>query len=369
MEPGELVAGRFRLEQKVGSGGMGIVYRARDEQTKDVVAVKVLHGSVLEGTERFAREAAALARLSHPAIVRYVAHGDSPRFVAMEWLDGEDLAKRLKAGPLPVDDAIRLGLRLADALEHAHAHGIVHRDIKPANVFFEHGDTSRVRVLDFGLAWIEDDAEFRTSDGMMLGTPGYMAPEQARGEAVDVRADVFAMGCVLYKCLTGRGPFAGGDAVATLAKMLFEEPEPASSVRPTVPAALDELLSRAMAKEPTRRPATARAFADALRRIAEGDVSVREESVVPPSMSSSVVLTDRERRIVSVVVAARSALGGGDGSTLRAEVDSVFREREAALQDVAKRHGARLEVLPVAIVAVLSSGRGSCGRAPRARAA
>jgi len=232
MDVGELVAGRFRLAQRVGSGGMGTVYRATDERTGEPVALKVLHEYLPESVERFGREVAALARMSHPNIVKYVAHGDSPPFVAMEWLEGEDLAQRLRSGPMEIADAVELGARLAGALEHAHEHGIVHRDIKPGNLLFENGETSRVRVLDFGLAWITGDVGFRTSAGTMLGTPGYMAPEQARGEAVDARADVFALSCVLYKCLTGRGPFSGGDAVATLAKMLFDEAEPVSSVRP-----------------------------------------------------------------------------------------------------------------------------------------
>ncbi|HEY1954653.1 MAG TPA: protein kinase [Polyangiaceae bacterium] len=372
MELGQLVAGRFRLEQRVGSGGMGTVYRAIDEETRETVALKVLHETLPESVERFGREVAALARMSHPGIVRYVAHGDSPAFVAMEWLEGEDLAQRLRSGPMEIADAIELGVRLADALEHAHGHGIVHRDIKPGNILFADG---RVRIVDFGLAWIAGDVGFRTTAGTMLGTPGYMAPEQARGEAVDARADVFALSCVLYKCLTGRGPFAGGDAVATLAKMLFDEAEPASSLRPGVPTALDALLARGMAKEKIRRPVSARAFGEELRRIARG-----AEAAVPappPAPSSTTVLTDRERRIVSVVVAAREALGGSgdEGDTLRAEIDSGFAAREAVLHEIAKRHGARIEVLPVAIVALLSgvsaspTGRGSAtdGAAAAAR--
>ncbi len=375
MEVGELVSGRFRLEQKIGSGGMGTVFRATDESSGQTVALKVLHDYMPESVERFGREVAALARLSHPGIVRYVAHGDSPPFVAMEWLDGEDSTHRLRGGPMEIAEALELGIRLAEALDHAHALGIVHRDVKPGNLLFENGEASRVRIVDFGLAWIAGDITFRTGAGTMLGTPGYMAPEQARGETVDARADVFAVACVLYKCLTGRGPFSGGDAVATLAKMLFDEPEPVSTVRAGVPAALDALLARALAKDKANRPETARAFADELQRIARAtaraSVAAPEPTFsAPASVASSLSLTDRERRIVSVVVAAREALGGGgeEVSTLRFRADEGFAEREAALRQIAQRYGARLEVLPVAIVALLT-GRGSAtdGAAAAAR--
>jgi tetratricopeptide (TPR) repeat protein len=344
---GKLVAGRFRVERRVGSGGMGTVYFATDELSKTSVALKVLHAGVPEGESRFTREVSALARMSHPGIVRYVAHGDA--WVAMEWLEGEDLAHRLRMGPLPVDEAVDLVARLADALEYAHTLGIVHRDIKPSNLVFEKGEASRVRIVDFGLAWIEGEDGFRSTTGMILGTPGYMAPEQARGNTVDARADVFALACVLYKCLTGRGPFSGPDAVATLAKLLLDEPEPVSSLRPEAPRALDELLARAMAKDPALRPQSASAFASELRELDSG-INMRM-----PSVDSSAVLTDRERRIVSVVVAAREGLGE-NVSTIRCEVDPLLVERETAIRDVARLHGARLEILPVAIIAVLSEG-------------
>ncbi len=355
MELGALVSGRFRIEREVGSGGMGTVFRARDELSGTHVAVKALHQNVPEGTNRFSREIAALARMSHPSIVRYVAHGDAPPFVAMEWLEGEDLAQRLRSGPLPVHEAIEIAARTAEAIDHAHTLGIVHRDLKPSNLFFEHGEVSGLRVVDFGLAYMAD-VEFKSSTGVLLGTPGYMAPEQVRGEAVDARADVFSLACVLYKCVTGRGPFsAPGDAVATLAKVLFQEPEPASSLRAGVPRALDALLSRALSKDRAGRPQSARAFAEELRWLERADEPSEAHSIAAPP--SSAMLTDRERRILSVVVAAREGLGE-EISTLRCEVETMFLERQQALRDIAAKHGARLEILPVAIVAVLD-GRGS----------
>jgi tetratricopeptide (TPR) repeat protein len=352
MQAGALVAGRFRIEREAGGGGMGMVYRARDEQTGSWVAIKTLREDVPDGHERFSREVSALARMSHPAIVKYVAHGDAPHFVAMEWLEGKDLGKRLREdGPLPIPEAIELAARIADAVDHAHALGIVHRDIKPSNIFFEHDEISRARVVDFGLAWIAGDLGFQSTAGVLLGTPGYMAPEQVRGEPIDARADVFAIACLLYKCLTGRGPFTADDAVATLAKVLFHEPDPASSLRRGVPRALDGILACAMSKERGKRPATARALANQLRALERDD-----EPSAPPAPSST-TLTDRERRIVSVVVAAREGLGE-DVSTLRASPEAMFVERQATLRAIAEKHGARLEILPVAIVAVLD-GQGS----------
>jgi tetratricopeptide (TPR) repeat protein len=335
---------------------MGTVYRAMDEETGSYVALKTLRDDVPDGAERFSREVSALARMSHPSIVKYVAHGDEPQFVAMEWLEGVDLGKLLREQKvLPIGEAIDLAARIADAVEHAHALGIVHRDIKPSNIFFEHGDIGNARVVDFGLAWISGDLQFKSTAGVLLGTPSYMAPEQVRGEPLDGRADVFAIACLLYRCVTGVGPFNADDAVATLAKVLFHEPEPASSLRKGVPRALDEVLARAMSKERGKRPASARAFAAELRALDRGEESSLSGRI-PPAPSSA-VLTDRERRIVSVVVAAREGLGD-DVSTLRASPEALFVENQEALRHIAEMHGARLEILPVALVAVLD-GRGS----------
>jgi len=358
VEVGDVVAGRFRIERRASSGAMGTVYRAMDEVARVPVALKVLHQSLPDGVERFTREVSALAKMSHPQIVGYVAHG--PRFVAMEWIDGVDLATRLREGPLGVREALDVALDLCEALEHAHALGIVHRDLKPSNLIFEQG-SSRVRVVDFGLAWIAGDDDFRSVSGMILGTPGYMAPEQARGEPVDARADVFALACVLYKCLTGRSAFGARDAVASLAKLLFHEPEPASSLRREVPRAIDAVLARAMSKERDARPRSARELASELRAAM---LTPASESLIPAPVPSGSHggITNRERRIVSVVVAARDALGADD-STLHCEADAVFLEKEQTLRAIAERHGARLEVLPVAIVAVISGRGGATDRA------
>src|SRR4051812_15336083 len=176
---------RFEIERQVASGGMASVYRARDRETGAAVALKVLHGHGSEQTERFEQEAELLAELSHPAIVRYVAHGITPvgeQYLAMEWLDGSTLEDMLSRGPLSILESGELGRRVAEAPPGAHRRGIVHRDIKPANLILPGGALREVRVLDFGLARRMLDPRRITQSGGIMGTPMYMAPEQARGE-------------------------------------------------------------------------------------------------------------------------------------------------------------------------------------------
>src|SRR5579871_1187809 len=249
MKAGELVAGRFEIERVAGVGGMGTVYRASDRASSGApVALKILAGE--QNAERFGREARLLAELRHPGIVRYIDHGrttDGKEYLAMEWLDGEDLGKRLGRTGLTAAESVALAVRVAEALGAAHARGIVHRDVKPSNLFLPGGDLARVRVLDFGIARVGDATRAATRTGMLLGTPGYMAPEQARGgKDLDARADVFALGCVLFECLTGRAAFVGEHVMALLAKILLEEAPRVSELRADVAPELDRLVARMM---------------------------------------------------------------------------------------------------------------------------
>lgn len=261
------IAGRFVIERCVGGGGMGSVYRARDEQSGGVVALKVLAADITDA-RRFGRETAVLARLDHPAIVSHVAHGrfdeegrlaDQGRpFLAMQWLDGPSLRERLVTGPLSVEETLAVGRRLCEGLAFMHSRGLIHRDVKPSNLILVSGQASELELVDFGIArpWRPETA--LTQAGMRVGTVGYMAPEQAQGfEKVDARADLFALGCVLYECLTGRPPFFASHAVAVLAKVLLFETEPISSHRPEVPGALVALVERLLAKAARERPASA----------------------------------------------------------------------------------------------------------------
>ncbi|HZF49701.1 MAG TPA: protein kinase [Polyangiaceae bacterium] len=255
----KVITRRFEVEEKIGSGGMSTVFRARDRETARTVALKVLRRGGMADAERFDREARVLADLTHPAIVRYVAHGETDEgdpYLAMEWLDGADLAeilgRRSRLGP---SEATRLGVQVAEALGEAHAHGIVHRDIKPSNIFLEGSEIGRVKLLDFGMARWSQVARMATITGTVLGTPAYMAPEQARGDKkVGPQADVFALGCVLFECLTGKAAFAGDHMLATLSKLLLEEPPRIRKENPHVPAALAAAVERMMERDPSRRP-------------------------------------------------------------------------------------------------------------------
>jgi eukaryotic-like serine/threonine-protein kinase len=267
LEVGELVGTRFTVEAQAGSGGMGTVYRARDGMTGGHAALKIVARPRKSYAERFAREARVLAELSHPAIVRYLAHGATPKglpFLAMEWLEGEDLAARLERSDLSVSESLALVRRACEGLAVAHAQGVVHRDIKPSNLFLVEGRPDACRVIDFGIARLDVGAHTLTRPGTSLGTAGYMAPEQAlEATDVDARADVYALGCVLYECITGQPAFTGRP-VAIIAKVLRDLPPPPSALRPELDKALDSLVMRLLAKDRSARPDDA---GDLLRAI------------------------------------------------------------------------------------------------------
>jgi len=301
--PGDIVAGRFQLDRTAGSGGMGVVYRAIDLQSGGHVALKIFTGEGDREAERFDREAHVLAELRHPGVVRYLAHGvtaDGDRWIAMEWLDGITLNEALKKRALGIDESVHLVQRVAEAVGFAHRRGIVHRDLKPANLFLPDGALERVKVLDFGVAMVRRAARQLTQTGVPVGTPGYMAPEQARGmKDVDARADVFALGCVLFRCLTGRRAFTGSDMMAVLTKVILEDVPRVSTIREDVPQALDDIVARMLRKPAIERPADAVEVADLLQRIA-GLAAVRQ-SVRPPK--SSVALTTGERKVLCILMA------------------------------------------------------------------
>jgi serine/threonine protein kinase len=219
--------------------------------------------------ERFLREARAAAAVRHDHVVT-VFHADADRgvpFLAMELLEGETLEARLRRhGRLRVAEVLRLGREVAEGLKAAHARGLVHRDIKPANIWLERED-DRVRLLDFGLARAVSSGGNLTETGAVVGTPSYMAPEQAGGEPVDQRCDLFSLGGVLYAACTGRPPFPGGNRSAILKAVLNEQPPPPRDLNPMVPAALSDLVMRLLAKEAGLRPASAQQVVDAVRAI------------------------------------------------------------------------------------------------------
>ena len=277
---------RFQIEREVGRGAAGIVYRAYDTLTQRTVALKVLAARDASEEARFEREGNVLAALSHPGIVQVVAAGvldDESPFLAMEWLDGEDLAARHRRRPLSLRLALDLAEQVAHALSAAHAAGIVHRDVKPSNVFLV-GDPPQVKLVDFGVATTGDVR--LTNRGHLIGTPAYMAPEQARGEnVVDARADLFALGATLFELIAGRPPHVGPTPIATLARLVTTPAPQLSELVPSVPQALDELMASLLATSPDDRPSSAAEVAVALAGIARG--SMPEGSVGEGSMAES----------------------------------------------------------------------------------
>lgn len=266
-----VVVGHYRLEKEIARGGMGEVYRATDVRLKRTVALKVLRGEAAQETrrvERFAREAEAASALNHPGIVavyeagRSTVHGEPIFYLAMEAVDGPSLATVLAAERLPLKRALELAAGIAEALAAAHEAGILHRDLKPSNIIVSAGGDGVPRIVDFGLAKQATDAdgaardrerETLTEAGEILGTAGYMSPEQARGDPVTGASDQFSFGCVLYELLTGARAFDAGSFVETLSAVLRDEPAPIESIAPEVPLPIRWIVSRCLSKSPGQR--------------------------------------------------------------------------------------------------------------------
>jgi len=291
----DLPGDRYQPVARLGAGAFGEVFRARDALLGRDVAVKRIRldafaepAQLEEVKRRFVREAQVAARLRHPNIVTVhdiVATG-ATSLIVMELVEGETLQSRLRArGRLDLAETIRLLGQVASALDHAHANQVVHRDVKPANIMIE--PSGQVKVMDFGIAKLESAANL-TSTRLIMGTPNYMSPEQARGLKVDGRSDLFSLGCVLYECLTGTRPFQAESVSGILVKILTEEP-PAVDFRATgLPPEVGAVLSRAMAKESSARYASGARMTEALRAHAPGAVgpaTLTVQAVSPPSAS------------------------------------------------------------------------------------
>ena len=278
IKPGWVLADRYRLEERLGAGGMGAIWRAEDLKLSAPVAVKLLDRDVAESEEtaaRFRREAKAAASLRSTHVVQtldYGVEGDQP-YIVMELLEGETLRQRLKrTGPLEPADMVRIVSHVSRAMSRAHEAGIVHRDLKPDNIFLvpEH-DEEVAKVLDFGVAKVEasalgaDGSGTMTRTGSLLGTPFYMSPEQAQGnKEVDHRSDLWSLAVIAFECLTGKRPF-NSDALGDLVIQICIRPIPVPSEHATVPAGFDEWFARATERHPTRRFQSAREMAKALR--------------------------------------------------------------------------------------------------------
>ena len=288
---GHLLDGSYEVLRVIGEGGMGRVYEARHTRlhTKRF-AVKLLHHELARQPEvvtRFQREAEAASVLTHPNVVGVYdvnTSADGRPYIVCELLEGEELGSYLeRLGKLPAVEAVHIVRQVCHALAAAHAHGIVHRDVKPENVFLA-GPAATVKVLDFGISKVAETSDGLTKTGTVMGTPDYMAPEQARGDRVDSRADIYAVGAILYRALTGRKPFEGSDPMAILTSVLTQEPERPSTLEPSIPLSLELVVQRTMAKLPSERFATMEALEQAL---APFDAPDAQPPAVAPQVEGS----------------------------------------------------------------------------------
>ena len=371
MKPGDVIDGRFEIGRVVANGGMGVIYRGTDLASGSLVAIKTVRsGGHLD--RRFEREVETLAALRHPAIVSHLGHGrhDEELYLAMEWLEGEDLAARLAGADLTVDETLLIATQIAGALGAAHARGIVHRDVKPSNIFLVDWRPDNVKLLDFGIAR-RADLDTLTASGMLVGTPVYMAPEQVRGERdLDARVDVYALGALMYRCLAGRPPFDGCAPEELLARILMDTaPRLATFVE--VPPQLDALIARMLARDPGDRPDDGRAVHAALVGMATAAPgSARDEAEPPPDstrairgpLSSIAVLAfldlsagrDQGYLCEGVAEELTNALGHVDGLRVAARSAS-FQFKLSGLD--ARAIGARLGVQAVLEGGVRKSGQ------------
>ena len=300
--PGEMGRlGNYLIRKVLGTGAMGIVFEAQDIHLKRLVALKVMKPALATQADfqrRFLREAQLAAAIDHEHIVTIYQVGEDRGvlFLAMKLLQGESLEACLnrRGGRLPLAEVLRIGREIAEGLAAAHAQGLVHRDIKPANIWLEE-DRKRVKIVDFGLArGTGADAHF-TQAGAVIGTPSYMAPEQANGQEVDGRCDLFSLGSVLYRMSTGRLPFDGKDTMTVLMALATKTPVPPNKIVPDLPPAFSDLVMRLLAKDRNQRPQSAREVVEKLQAIERGD-AVEAETAAPPSPTD---LKEKERKIES----------------------------------------------------------------------
>jgi serine/threonine protein kinase/Flp pilus assembly protein TadD len=295
--------GPYEVLGQLGAGGMGEVYRGRDARLGRDVAIKVLPERLAQDPQaaaRFQREARAVAALSHPNIraIYDVGTEGGRAYAVMEYLEGHTLAGRIRQSPLGWQQALEIAQKVAEGLAAAHARGVVHRDVKPENIFLT--PDGGVKVLDFGLARVESPevlppptgttVSLQTQPGVILGTISYMAPEQVRGQPADARADVFALGCVLYEMLTGRPPFAGETSADVMAAILHDSPPPLSESGRDRPAELDRVVLRCLEKAPAQRWQSARDLGAALKGVAAGPPARRDTPRPAPAGASIAVL-------------------------------------------------------------------------------
>ena len=309
---GQDVAGQFRIVQRIGTGGMGAVYKAEQPEMNRFVAIKILHSKYLARTDlvsRFRREARAMSHLSHPNTARVFLYGqleDQSCYFVMEYLEGRNLAQVVRAeGPMDPLRAINIMVPVCGALEEAHQAGIIHRDLKPENIFLtsQGGITDFPKVLDFGLAKVTErqmrpGSLILTQEGMVFGTPEFMSPEQARGEALDGRSDIYSLGIIMYELLTGKLPFDARQPMDFINMHINQPPISLAERAPDreFPRGLEEALMRCLAKAPADRYQTAAELAQALRDVVRGKLITGVMRSIPSQSQPSAEPSERGSR-------------------------------------------------------------------------
>lgn len=306
LSPGTILADKYKIIEVIGRGGMGIVYKAEDLKLKRVVALKFLPPELMqdeEAKERFALEAQAAAALSHPNIctIHEIVEEKGKSFIVMEYIEGQSLSKTIKRSPFELDKALDVAIQIAEGLDEANKKSIIHRDIKSANIMVT--DRGQAKIMDFGLAKVKGGT-LLTREGTTLGTVAYMSPEQARGEEVDHRSDIWSLGIVLYEMLSGKLPFMGEHEASILYSVVHEEPKPLKSLRPDVPQEIQSIINRTLKKKPKSRYSSAadilkdlKQAQEDLRAVDKGNINLksflrafRKPSIAVPTALITIVL-------------------------------------------------------------------------------
>ncbi|MBI3903584.1 MAG: serine/threonine protein kinase [Nitrosomonadales bacterium] len=298
--------GRYEVVEEIGRGAMGVVYKAKDPLIDRMVAIKTINLQNLakdERTEyeaRFYQEARAAGRLNHPNIVTIhdLGENDGIAYIAMELMQGSELQNLLEDGKsLPLEDALSIAIQVAAGLAYAHEHGIIHRDVKPSNIMVLEG--GQAKIADFGIARM-DTSLLSTQTGKVLGSPLYMSPEQVRSHNVDTRSDIFSLGILLFRMLTGQFPFSGENAHAVMYQIVNEAPRTPSSLSPDIPQALDAIIFKCLAKKPEDRYQNARELEEALRACSD---SLRIRADLEQSGALSDISSGRTKKLKLIAFA------------------------------------------------------------------